>query len=330
MTGDVLKFIGAIRLGEAQSFGGVTLWPLFAEQVGGVSYVTLGEALDQGFLKVTEISEGGSVPELAVVNEGEAFVLLLDGEELRGAKQNRMLNTTLLLKPKSKTIIPVSCTEQGRWHYASREFVDSGMVMAREIRAKKLASVSASLRAGAGFASDQGEVWEEISAFSSRMKVASPTSAMRDVFGAKERELDDFCAAFHLVDGQHGLLVAFDGTVAGLDLLSAPVVFARLFPKLFRSYAMDALARSESGKNLPAADGAIARTFLEAADKCVVSTHPSRGVGEDVRLEGKDVVGSALVDDGCVVHLALFRREARSRSDDERMAGWARRRQYHA
>ena len=43
---------------------------------------------------ITEVSEGGSVPELRVVNKGDARILVLDGEELRGAKQNRVLNTT--------------------------------------------------------------------------------------------------------------------------------------------------------------------------------------------------------------------------------------------
>ena len=34
------------------------------------------------------------MPELRVVNKGDARILVLDGEELRGAKQNRVLNTT--------------------------------------------------------------------------------------------------------------------------------------------------------------------------------------------------------------------------------------------
>jgi hypothetical protein len=64
-------------------------------------------------------------------------VLLLDGEELAGAKQNRVLNTTILLQENSETIIPVSCTEQGRWAYATMEFSESGNIMNRSVRSKK-------------------------------------------------------------------------------------------------------------------------------------------------------------------------------------------------
>ena len=37
---------------------------------------------------------------------------MLAGEEPVGAKQNRILNTTILLKKHSETTIPVSCTKQ--------------------------------------------------------------------------------------------------------------------------------------------------------------------------------------------------------------------------
>ena len=67
-----------------------------------------------------EVSEGGHVPETEeIVNEGELSVLLLDGEELLGAKQNRVLNLTILVPAHQTCVVPVSCVESGRWHHVS-------------------------------------------------------------------------------------------------------------------------------------------------------------------------------------------------------------------
>jgi hypothetical protein len=49
--------------------------------------VTLEEALPLGF-RITETDPAGSVPELLAFNPLETSVLLYDGEELLGAKQN--------------------------------------------------------------------------------------------------------------------------------------------------------------------------------------------------------------------------------------------------
>jgi hypothetical protein len=82
------------------------------------SYQTLREALAAGTLRVTEVSEGGSVPRLSAVNDGDKAVLILDGEELVGAKQNRIANLTILVPAKRTIPIPVSCVEAGRWRSA--------------------------------------------------------------------------------------------------------------------------------------------------------------------------------------------------------------------
>ena len=57
------------------------------------------------------------MPDLKVINKSEVMVLILDGEELVGAKQNRIVNTTILIPAKETVLIPVSCVEQGRWSY---------------------------------------------------------------------------------------------------------------------------------------------------------------------------------------------------------------------
>ncbi len=56
--------------------------------------------------RVTEVSEAGSVPFLQVANGADRPLLLLDGEELIGAKQNRILNTTVLVAARTEVTIP--------------------------------------------------------------------------------------------------------------------------------------------------------------------------------------------------------------------------------
>lgn len=75
----------------------------------------LEDALHAGTLRVEEMNEAGSVPELHIVNEGTLQVLILEGDELIGAKQNRVVNSSVLIATNSELVLPVSCVERGRW-----------------------------------------------------------------------------------------------------------------------------------------------------------------------------------------------------------------------
>ena len=94
--------LSEIEILPARTLGGLTVFALVAplRATGERSYRTLDEAIAAGAARVTEISHAGSVPELCFVNEGDLPVLLLDGEELSGAKQNRILNLTILCPPR--------------------------------------------------------------------------------------------------------------------------------------------------------------------------------------------------------------------------------------
>ena len=145
MNPTVTTYLSDLHLGSMQSFQNMDVIPIFATQNDGPEYITLKEALDKDYITITELNQSGSVPELKVINKSAGLVLLLDGEELIGAKQNRVLNTSVLLKGNSETVIPVSCTEQGRWSYRSAAFADSDAMLASKVRLGKVRSVSASL-----------------------------------------------------------------------------------------------------------------------------------------------------------------------------------------
>ena len=322
MDQDIKNFINRIKSGDMQVHDNLAVIPLFLDGNGGPSYITLKEALDMGTFIVTEISEGGNVPELKVINKGDIPVILLDGEELSGAKQNRVLNTTVLIAGMSETVIPVSCTEHGRWSYTSSEFRDSDLIMAYNIKRKKARSVMRNVRETGRYASDQGEVWDDIQAMSSNAKVHSSTGAMKDVFESREKDLDDYLNAITMMPEQRGMMVIINGVLMGFDVLSSNTAYAKLHQKLLKSCAIEALLDRKKKTITP--NPAIVEGFLQEIITCNETKHKSVGLGIDYRFEGKEKVGTALVHEDNVIHLAFF-----SLPESEkigRMAGMSQRR----
>jgi len=339
MDKSVENYLFGMELGAGQSFENMAVFELLRGENGGPEYITLMEALERGVFTVTETSEGGSVPELMVANTGDVPVLLLDGEELRGAKQNRILNTTILVAPKSSTKVPVSCVEHGRWSYQEKEFRESGNVMHREMRMLNVRNVSESLRTEKQFRSDQGEIWDKVEELHCVMAVPERTGAMRDVYEAKGGDLEGYLKSFKLAAGQKGILVFVDGKAAGMDFVSREAAFATLFPKLIKSYAMEAMilterrkrgrGKGDAGKAPAKPNTDAAREFLKRAAACDEKKYESVGLGWSYRYAGTGVVGSALAFNDNVVHMAFFSiDEAESLEDPGNMAGTRMRRNF--
>jgi hypothetical protein len=287
-----------IQLGDAVEHRGVVVAPLFPRVKPQAEYVTLEAALPLGF-RVAEVDAAGSVPELAVANPLESNVLLYDGEELLGAKQNRILNVTVLVAAQSETRIPVSCVEQGRWHARSAFFGAAQHAAYPELRRRKAERLStAPMDRGAA----QSEVWDAVAEKAGRLGVHSPTAAQADVYGAYDRDLGALREAFPLYPGQSGALLLLDGRMC-LDYLSRPEAFARLYPKLLEGYLLDAIEHLDGKASGDPED------FVAALDEVPRSRWPSAGLGEDLRLRGDGIVGSGLELYGELVQICAFSTE---------------------
>ena len=232
-------FTPRIRVGPGIERHNLTIFPLFAEDsVQPAAYVPMGTALRAGSAKITEVSEGGSVPTLALENFADVPVLIIDGEELLGARQNRISNLTVLAPGKMVLPLPVSCVERGRWSYHSREFAESPDVMYREGRAKKARSVSLNMARHESRVSDQVSVWEDIDALSSKLGVKSATSAMQDVSQNQRSSIDEYLNDVGVAEGQIGAVFAINGSGAGIELFDSTNTFRTYLPKILRSYAL--------------------------------------------------------------------------------------------
>ena len=286
--------------------------PVFPEPPGDLQYLTLSQAQSRQLLTITEVSEAGSVPNLKAVNKGDVPVLLLDGEELAGAKQNRVLNASILLREKSETIIPVTCTEQGRWNYLSPEFHDSGEFLAKKLHAASSREVAESLAVAGIYHADQSRSWARTIGLMEDTATSSPTAAMRDVYRQRRPDLDEYLKAFICLPGQRGLLVFIAGEILGFDTISQASAYRELHGKFIRSYAMEAIRSRESVTEAPTVERA--RAFLAEAGDSEEKSYDSVGYGRDHRFTGTNLVGSALIHKEEPIHVGFFRIGAEDQS----------------
>src|SRR5258706_5718941 len=143
----------SIHTGAPASSNGLTMFPLLSGSASAPGYLLLDEALEAKLAEITEISQGGSVPELFFDNHSDRDILLMDGEELVGAKQNRVLNLTIQVGAGAKLNIPVSCVEAGRWAWRSRQFTSGKRKLNASARSAKMRGVSRTLAREGGRAS---------------------------------------------------------------------------------------------------------------------------------------------------------------------------------
>ncbi|BCW98889.1 MAG: hypothetical protein KatS3mg024_1716 [Armatimonadota bacterium] len=184
----------------------LVMFPLLGPAVSGPGYITLVEAIAHGVAEVKEVSASRSVPEARFINNADKPVFLMDGEELIGARQNRVLNLSLPLNAHSEATIPVSCVEQFRWHYESLQFQSAPRTLFAEARARKADHVSASLATFESRVSDQSEIWEQIHQKSLSLEAHSATGAMDDIYERNQVSLRDYEEAMQPVEGQTGAL----------------------------------------------------------------------------------------------------------------------------
>jgi hypothetical protein len=306
---ELANLASRLSLGGARTFHNLTMVPLLDPSSGPAGYLTLDDALAADTIEIVEVSERGRVPELRLQSRSDRPVFLLDGEELVGAKQNRILNLSILVPGRAAIEIPVSCVEQGRWSWRSKGFQGADRLIFSKLRRSNAEAVSLNMASSGHPHGDQHEVWHHIAEKSARMSVHSDTSAAGAMYERYAPDLDEFVSNIRPAPGQVGAAFLLNGRFAGLDLLAGPDLLTRLLPKLVRSYALDAM--EEAGPVAPRSGLAPeAHRDVEATvasiGRMTAERRGSVGLGEGVRLTGEGLVGGALIAGGTMVHLGIW------------------------
>ncbi len=196
---------------------------------------------------------GPSVNELVLVNESSQPLILLAGEVVFGGKQNRVIGADLVVPPKSDPIpLTVFCVEHGRWSAGGSGFDAAELMAHPEIR-----------RQAQLFKSQQG-VWESVARSAKAADAAAPTSNYAEVMAsprvrgdwdgiAKSIQSDFEREILEKLRGEDaaGVVVAINGELVWGDVFSSEDLFRKYWPKLLRSYVVEAQSRGNQNTTPP-------------------------------------------------------------------------------
>ena len=194
---------------------------------------------------------------------------------VKGGAQDRMLTTDLILPPRSgKISIGAYCVENGRWSQRGNESAtvfnsSSNTVASREV---KLA---------AKMKQSQGEVWKEVSVAQDKLSAnvgtrvngaASPTSFQLALENKEvQTNADSYVSALDsLLDSRPdviGYVFAINGKINSADVYASSSLFKKLWPKLLKASAIEAVAELRSGEKFTAPKPAEVQGFLDEASK---------------------------------------------------------------
>ena len=282
-------------IGKPITYRNLKIFPLTRRSVPKARYTTLDEAMKKDWLTIREIGSG-DVNFVELKNTGSKTVLILTGEMISGAKQDRMLKDDVLIPPKSKWLrVPVYCVEHGRWVMASPAFKSSGLV------------VPNALRQCARISEDQAEVWDEIAASQDRLGIVSSTgTAMANYEDEDTKEkvaeyTQRFATLPKLTKNVVGVCVTTGNRIICLDIFANNELLMKYWSKLMKSYIMDALHETASTIHKDDVQGLL-KTLVHARNVSIGTP----GLGDLFKIETDFGKGSALIHQEQLVHMDFF------------------------
>lgn len=259
---------------------------------------------------VMEVSPEGMVGEVLVVNRSTAPVLALEGEEWSGARQNRVLTESVLVRPGGVARVPVVCSEPGRWCYAGKglgpAMGDSGVCLPLGLR-------WAMRGVGDGPGDGLGDAMQEVvrrrlMGWRSRWGTGGTMGEWQALELRRWEGLED---VFAWVPGQVGWLACVQGVWQSVEVVSRPEAWRRWHGKCLRCVLAGAEPRGthHGREKLGMAAGwrEEARAALGELEGGGWLRRTGVDMGDVYTLETSGWMGAALVESGEVLHVGWQR-----------------------
>lgn len=300
----IKKVLQETTIGEGIYFKNLTFFPLINGKIDPLECLLLEEAIAMKAASVTEVSESGSVPNLMVCNNSTLPILVPEGEILIGGKQNRVVNLTVIIKPYSYFVLPVSCVEQGRWRNASASFSPE-FHAPPTLRARKMRNIHQMDTHAPVEEHVQSSVWDEVDRYLDEASASAPTRSMPETFRSHQTEIDEYRKNLTLEPRANGVAAVCGGTLLGVEMFNSPAKLQRVWGRLSQAYILEALTERFQPK-LPKASSQVVKDFLKGLGSKTGRKAFPAGDGFELKILKNDLFGSAVFYEGRLCHLVAL------------------------
>jgi len=228
-------FFSILEPMQVQHIAGLTLFPLKASVKHNIENIrTFDELADLGLARALEHKAGATVTSVNIENNSDHWLLLLDGEGIVGAKQNRMMQKSVIIAPRTCHAVPVNCVEQGRWSYSgSQNFEKANFAISPKMRDVKgeFLKMKADHRV-------QSAMWDEISLLERKLGTRSPTQDLNEIITTSHEVSSSEIRKFVQQNPCSGFLVFGSGRPF-IELFGREDLCERFISKSIRSWVAD-------------------------------------------------------------------------------------------
>lgn len=259
-----------------------------AKEVGDdTDYIPLETALQKGFVKITEVSEGGEVNQLMFENTSSKTVLLQLGDVITGGKQDRVVREEKILRPYEKAFVGVYCVEQGRWNSGSNdkaEFKGYHSKISNDVRRTMVMERS------------QQAVWRDVEKVNTKNNTRSNSGTYaavtknEDTKKQIQRYVDFYTRQYSSDKDIVGLLAVSGDQVIGCDIFGTPKLFRSNLNQVLNSYATEAVL---NGSAVTLSDAAVNRYLQDLLENEEKQAEILKHKGSNIKSNGKNLKISA-------------------------------------
>lgn len=227
----------------------LTAWFVAGGDTKAPDYITLEEAMATC---EALLHETGDVNELLVENPTDRDLFIQAGDMVKGGRQDRTLGADFIVPAHSgKVPIPAFCVESARWH---RRGAESAAHFSKSDHITSSKKLHAALR----LKKQQGEVWNAVAENQAKLSgvigscisgQSSPTSLQLAYEHQSLKEaLDGYLAKLPAEAPleANGVVWAINGRLSHADIYASPTLFTKLWGKLRRAAAMEALSEHQA------------------------------------------------------------------------------------